>query len=721
MPKKWVLALLVAVNTAAGGAMTHQTLASKDKVIEIKGRVLRPDGKPIAGAKVYVSTYSYKDRSDPKKRLETDAEGRFRFLCRPEEVEYGETMIAAVAPGYGPDWAPLTERGELTLRLADDMPVKGRVLDLEGRPIAGATVRLKRLWKMPSEALSEGLKQLQTKPKDRRDSFSRLYHKYKGVLSSVWGVLDVPKNTKTGADGRFQFRGLGRDRIAEIRIEGPNIEYRTLTVVVRPGLAENLPRDLYGPAFDYPAAPSKPIRGSVREKGTGKLLAGIRVGCQAASGDESSEAFTDKRGHYEIPGVRKSDQYILNLGYRNPPYINYSKNVEDTPALGPITADFEMERALTLCIRVTEKGNGKPVRGSIGYEVGRDNSSLSRFTTFPRNTRSADGNEKDGCYKQTVLPGPGYIVFRATKDAYARVRIKGSEKDHYLGGVLLSPIMLGLYHAVVPINPSAKDPQSLICNIVLERGRTLAGTVIDPEGRPLPGALAWGTTAVMGEIVGREYYGLATASFTATGLDPHYPRTLIFYHTEKKLARAQWVRGDEKGPLTARLQPLGMLAGRVVDASGRPQPGLTVSLSFEQKQTRTLPEEHIFGNSSLNSVLLGQRATTDKDGRFRMEGLVSGLKYDLNVGRGKDFTWSVRKDLSGKPGATVDIGEIQLNARHPPGAETGTKQIGSWASKDRTFADMDCGAARRAFPRSAWQRACCGNSWVYLSGQAATF
>ena len=52
-------------------------------------------------------------------------------------------MVAAVAAGYGPDWVALKEPGaELTLRLVkDDVPIKGRVLDLEGRPIAGATVR----------------------------------------------------------------------------------------------------------------------------------------------------------------------------------------------------------------------------------------------------------------------------------------------------------------------------------------------------------------------------------------------------------------------------------------------------------------------------------------------------------------------------------------------------------------------------------------------------
>jgi RNA polymerase sigma factor (sigma-70 family) len=638
---------------------------SKERAIDIKGRVLDPDGKSLAGAKVYLSTYSYKDKSDPKIRFETAEDGRFHFLARPLEVEDRETMVAAVAPGYGPDWTPLKENGELTLRLAkDDVPIKGRVLDLEGRPIAGVSVRMVRLWKMPSEAVTAAIKQLQANPKEGY-GFSKLRNEYEQSLSSVWGVLTMPKAAKSGADGRFQLGGFGRDRIVELRIEGPRIEYRTVTVILRAGLVKGLPLDVHGPTFDHLAAPSKPIRGIVREKANGKPLAGIRVGCQAASGEWGSEAFTDKQGHYEIPGIRKSDKYILNVGYRNPPYINYSKEVGDTPILEPVTADLEMERALVLRIRVTEKGTGKPVHGMVEYDVSADNPNLSRFTTFPHNTRSADVNKKDGSYEQTVLPGPGYIAFRATKGTYLRSRLKGEEEhDRLLGGIVPGALMLGFYHAVVPINPSAKDAQSLVCDIVLDRGRTLSGVVADPEGRPLSGTLAWGIDALMSlKEKSEDGVRLAASNFTATGLNPRYPRTLIFYHREKKLAKALLVRGDEKGPLTVRLQPLGALTGRVVDAAGKPKPGISVALRFEPKQLLTFPEEHIFG--IFFQVLGTKDAITDKDGRFRIEGLVEGLKYDLNLGSGKSFIRRARKELAGKPGAVVDVGEIKMEAQSP--------------------------------------------------------
>ena len=116
-----------------------------------------------------------------------------------------------------------------------------------------------------------------------------------------------------------------------------------------------------------------------------------------------------------------------------------------------------------------------------------------------------------------------------------------------------------------------------------------------------------------------------------------------------------------------RLQPFGAVTGRVLDAAGKPQAGITVSLLFEEKQERTLPEEHIFSNSSLRQVLFNDvRALTDKDGRFRIDGLVAGLKYDLGIWRGDQFIGRVLKDVSGQSGATVDVGEIKIKAPSNP-------------------------------------------------------
>src|SRR5262249_25409152 len=135
------------------------------------------------------------------------------------------------------------------------------------------------------------------------------------------------------------------------------------------------------------------------------------------------------------------------------------------------------------------------------------------------------------------------------------------------------------YHALVPIDPSENDPKSLTRDIVLEPAPGLAGTVTDPDGQPLVGARTAGLSPVA-LLFFRDIQQLNAASFTVGGVRPGEPRALFFCHPEKKLAGVVRLRGDEKEPLTVRLESLGALTGRVVDADGRPWPGLKVSARY---------------------------------------------------------------------------------------------------------------------------------------------
>src|SRR5262249_20608017 len=115
------------------------------------GRVLDPDGKPVAGANVYYlrslapgefTRVRLADRPQPKPEAVTDQDGRFSF-----PAPAGEGQGFGTAPGYGPGWVLNPGRLDDTpLRLArDDVAVAGRLLDLQGQPVAGATVRIHAL------------------------------------------------------------------------------------------------------------------------------------------------------------------------------------------------------------------------------------------------------------------------------------------------------------------------------------------------------------------------------------------------------------------------------------------------------------------------------------------------------------------------------------------------------------------------------------------------
>ena len=103
------------------------------------------------------------------------------------------------------------------------------------------------------------------------------------------------------------------------------------------------------------------------------------------------------------------------------------------------------------------------------------------------------------------------------------------------------------------------------------------------------------------------------------------------------------IKPDEAGPVTIRLERCGALTGRLVDAGGLPQAGA------QMKWYRPMEGgDSRFGKGSLPSPI-----KTDKDGRFRVAGLVPGLKYSLYLTNGSVVAgWPVK-------GATIKAGEVK--------------------------------------------------------------
>ncbi len=81
--------------------------------VRVRGRVLNPDGKPVAGAKLYLRYDSPKPLDSPVRATSGD-DGRFEFTFARSDLDttYSDnpaSQVAAVAPGYGFDVAPVGE------------------------------------------------------------------------------------------------------------------------------------------------------------------------------------------------------------------------------------------------------------------------------------------------------------------------------------------------------------------------------------------------------------------------------------------------------------------------------------------------------------------------------------------------------------------------------------------------------------------------------------
>jgi hypothetical protein len=217
-------------------------------------------------------------------------------------------------------------------------------------------------------------------------------------------------------------------------------------------------------------------------------------------------------------------------------------------------------------------------------------------------------------------------------------RIK--DKDWYEDRVhlLTAPFLCHPFtvHTLVEIDPPEKA-ESLSQDILLDPGRMPRATVVGPDGKPLAGAQALGLTAYH-KSPNWTRAPLKGAECTVYGLGADDERQVVFVHPDRRLAGTLKVRGDAKGPLTVKLEPWGTVTGRLVRPGGMPQPGVLLQVA-----DRMLP------NTSFQ---------TDKDGRFRVEGLAPGVKYTLEVVRKGKPTGQVFAGLTIKAAEARDLGDV---------------------------------------------------------------
>ena len=140
--------------------------------------------------------------------------------------------------------------GELTIRLVEEgPPIEGRIVDLEGRPVAGAEVKATRLYFAGNGDLTAWL----ARAKDV------------GVQGPWDGLDQLPATiviATTGPDGRFRLAGIGRERIAELLISGPTIATTQVYAMSRDGAdvhAQRPARDVeQARSFSTPGGSSTP-------------------------------------------------------------------------------------------------------------------------------------------------------------------------------------------------------------------------------------------------------------------------------------------------------------------------------------------------------------------------------------------------------------------------------------------------------------------------------
>jgi RNA polymerase sigma factor (sigma-70 family) len=614
--------------------------------VTVNGLVVGPDGQPFAGAKVYLLYHSHK-RVRHKPRAVTGADGRFRFtyykadyIDEPSITWRGEPWryyhILAAAPGYGPNWIWMPDiKGELKLQLNhDDVAIRGRVIDLQGRAVAGATVQ---------------------------------------VLGAEWATL--LDDVTTASDGRFVIKGIGRDRSVELRVAAPSIELKRVGVTTASKVAGK-PTDRV--TVEIVAGPTKPITGTVRARDTGKPLAGAVVYAKYADflsihdDLQGVQAVTDDQGRYRLVGLPKAEKYEVTV---YPPveqgYLFATKEVGTTEGLKRIALDLDLRRGVPVRFRLVDRETGKPVNGIAQYTPARSNPLWTEacspyspnFVLPPRVWFNAVMPDKDMFFRFVAYPGHGMVIATAGYGIgpYLRCRLRPEDaaKGHYpLDKGDPNNGFIEIAHGYAVIDTTRTD-RVLSFDIEVTRGVKLQGRLVGPDGKPVTGATAYGSTfdasCTRPDMLRETPVApdvLKTDAFTAVGLYPKEQRTLSFMHKERKLIGHVIVDGTETQPMTVRLKPWGAVSGRLIDPHGKPMANVRVRLLYYP----ALPRPGMLDP--------GMTALTDNDGRFRIEGLLPDLKHELSLTSSREkeslSAGAALQAVSAPSGEVKDLGDVRV-------------------------------------------------------------
>jgi len=568
-------------------------LAVKDKsptnvatgaVVEVKGRVVGPNGEPVPGATLRTAYLNWDDHRKPQATSGPD--GRFSMRI-PRSMRSGPMLngydsfpwIIASAPGFGASYTAgvfkAAANGELTVALVEDgPPIEGRIIDLEGRPVSGTEVKATRLHFAGDVDMTVWL--ARAKEVGVQGPWDGLHHM----------PATIAMSTTTNLDGRFRLAGIGRERIADLLISGPTIATTQVYAMSRDGVEVHINNRqrmmnksvvFHARQFEHTVEPTKPIEGIVLDKDSNQPIGGLTL--HAAVFDPSSnirtegvEATTDARGRYRLAGLPKAPAYRIFVDPSDgQPYPKATLRVQaESPAFEPVSFDIALKRGVMVRGRVTDKATGKPVPGYVNADTFADNPHVDAYAGFRQRYLTNADIDDDGRYEVVAIPGRNIIACRSDvrryRGATGAEAIRGYDPKSMGFNTLSHLFRTSNYHALAEIDIDPKA-ESATLDLQVDPGHSLTVNVVDPEGKPVNGTKAKGATDLFSDSI---VYDEESSTFEINGLDPSKPRRVVVTHAGRKLIGTAYLKGDEASPLTIRLQPWGIVSGRVIDDDGQP-------------------------------------------------------------------------------------------------------------------------------------------------------
>ncbi|QDV22569.1 M56 family metallopeptidase [Aureliella helgolandensis] len=679
---------LVSVSSEHGASLSNpqegntNTIGDSGKIaaaspLNFSGRVIDRAGQALGGVEFRLLGARLGNLQEYSDVLATsDADGTFQFVYKmpsKEEAKLRQLMkyseLVASKNGYGvaiANAALLENSGQLRSSLNEEelrymlgkhgsnsptvlvMPpsnqsVRGRILNIDGVPVVGATVSTINVYEGKSGLLDEW--HVETKR-----SGANFYSARDRLNMIVNGsFLDGPLATVipavlTDSKGNFELPMLGDDRIAEVLVSHESIETARLYVRSEEGTTIELPEDsdgsrtplqvYYPRRFTFVAGATRPVVGRLIDDQTGEPVVGVqiegyRTAVHSTGGSMPPRAVRDiseKDGSFRLVGFPIGETELRIIPPDGSAYLVGGVSVNLRPGDKEVSKVIPMRRGLMQRGRIVESGTGKAIVGYFEYWPMAGNPAIAETPMLKNgDQRVAYLSDEEGDFEIPVLTGRGILTFMANEDQRFR-RAVGADAIPWPSDPEVDGVMFQTYpHSLVPQNHHYLAPIDLrpgetpeFMTISLDSGMSIPVRVIGSDGKQVTEAYVSGRRPFGG------WSGTATQDFSVEGYDPAIGRRLIVFEPVSNGVAMKLLQDRSSAGIELQLEPAGSVTGRLVDSEGEPVRDVVITSSLADKR----PGDDLHTDLAFFPNLLeGKPLLTDRDGRFVVRGLIPGMKY----------------------------------------------------------------------------------------------